>query len=144
MFRKLFGLNHSAATAALKEPRLAIAQVMLEIARADQRSTAHELDVIRRHLAEAYQLTPPQLDVLVAEAQHQVDHAISLHDCVQSLNKNLSAEEKNSLVRGLWQVAYADGKLDAFEEALLRRLADLLYVPHGIFIREKLATLQAQ
>ncbi|MBI3171641.1 MAG: TerB family tellurite resistance protein, partial [Hydrocarboniphaga effusa] len=37
----------------------------------------------------------------------------------------------------LWRVAYADGKLEANEEHLLRRLSDLLHLSHGDFIRAR-------
>jgi uncharacterized tellurite resistance protein B-like protein len=36
-------------------------------------------------------------------------------------------------------VAYADGDLDKYEEHLIRRVAELIYVPHEEYIRAKLA-----
>jgi uncharacterized tellurite resistance protein B-like protein len=39
----------------------------------------------------------------------------------------------------LWELAYADGELDAHEEHRIRRLAGLLHVSHSEFIRTKLA-----
>ena len=38
----------------------------------------------------------------------------------------------------LWRVAFADGRIDKYEEHLVRKAADLLYVPHRHFIRAKL------
>lgn len=38
----------------------------------------------------------------------------------------------------LWRVAFADGRLDRYEEHLIRRIADLLHLPHRDFIRAKL------
>ena len=37
----------------------------------------------------------------------------------------------------LWDVAYADGRLHKYEEHLVRRIADLIHVPHRTFIRAK-------
>jgi len=42
----------------------------------------------------------------------------------------------------LWQVAFADGHLDPYEEALVRKIADLIYVPHRDFIQSKLRVMQ--
>jgi uncharacterized tellurite resistance protein B-like protein len=39
----------------------------------------------------------------------------------------------------MWQVAYADGRLDKYEEGLIRQVAELTYVPHAEYIRTKLA-----
>ncbi len=41
-----------------------------------------------------------------------------------------------------WDARYADELLDKHEEHLIRRLADLLYVPHGRFIQGKLRAQQ--
>ena len=53
------------------------------------------------------------------------------------INRHFSQEEKNHIVELLWEVAYADGELDKYEEHLVRKLADLIYVPHRSFIRAK-------
>jgi uncharacterized tellurite resistance protein B-like protein len=37
----------------------------------------------------------------------------------------------------LWQLAYADQTIDKFEEHLIRKLAELLHVPHKHFIQAK-------
>jgi len=39
----------------------------------------------------------------------------------------------------LWQVSRADGRIDAHEEHLVRKVAELLYVPHSRFIQTKIA-----
>ena len=51
---------------------------------------------------------------------------------------------RRELLRMLWRVAYADGRLDKYEEALLRKLGDLLFLSHDDFIREKLAVIDDQ
>ena len=118
--------------------RLAVAQLLLEIARADLDVATAEMAVVRAHLARAYALDDAQLDELVATASSRVERSVSLHDTVQVINQALGPDDKARIIGALWQVAYADGRLDPYEEALLRRLAELLYVPHGTFIREKL------
>ena len=140
--KRLFGASEKPAR--LPEPHLAVAQLLLEIARSDSSITLSEMTVIRAHLSQAYGFDEKQLDELIVKAEANVEQAVSLHDTVKTVNGALSAEEKAGLMHALWQVAYADQRLDAHEEALLRRLADLLYVPHSVFIREKLATRRPQ
>ena len=41
------------------------------------------------------------------------------------------------LVKMLWDVAYADGQLDPYEEHTIRKLAERLHVPHREFIMTK-------
>lgn len=141
--KKLLGrlLGHDDLGAAPDAPALAVAQLLIEIARADLRVQDGELGVVREHLMQAYGLSEGQLDGLLTQAARAVDASTSLYETVQQLNRRFGPEQKAGLIRALWQVAYADQRLDAYEEALLRRMADLLYVPHEVFIREKLRLL---
>ena len=50
------------------------------------------------------------------------------------LNKNFSPQRKAQFIEYLWRVAMADGKIDMYEDQLVRKLADLLYVAHNDFI----------
>ena len=74
---------------------------------------------------------------LVEVAKNASETSISLHEQIDLINRNFSAEQKFVLVRGLWQVACADRRIHHHEEALVRRLADLLYLSHTDFIRSK-------
>jgi uncharacterized tellurite resistance protein B-like protein len=121
------------------DARLAVAQLLIEIARADTDTAVIETDAIRGYLRHAYALDESVLDTLMQTAGERVEKAVSLHETIDVLNRTLDAERKSALIRALWQVAYADGHLSPYEVSMLRRLADLLYVPHSSFIREKLA-----
>ncbi len=46
--------------------------------------------------------------------------------------------QKLQIVEAMWQVAYADGHLQANEQHTLWRVADLLHVPHGAYINAKM------
>jgi uncharacterized tellurite resistance protein B-like protein len=37
----------------------------------------------------------------------------------------------------MWELAYADAELDKYEEYVIRKVADLIYVSHSEFIRAK-------
>ena len=54
--------------------------------------------------------------------------SVSFYEFVEDINQSYSIDEKLSLLKFMWEIAYADGKLDVDEERLIRRLADLLKV----------------
>lgn len=139
MLKKLKALLGDEKAADPLAPRLAVAQLLLELARADFAQDHEEIALIREHLARAYDLDAAQLDDLLRRANERVTHYVSLHESLAAVNESLSPEEKRELLGMLWRVAYADGKLDKHEEALLRRLSELLFLSHADFIREKLA-----
>jgi len=62
---------------------------------------------------------------------------VSLYQFTGLINQHFTPEQKVRVVEMLWQVAYADGHLDPYEEALVRKIADLIHVPHRQFIQAK-------
>jgi uncharacterized tellurite resistance protein B-like protein len=141
MLDRLLGLLGGTAPAAREQPteQLAVALLLLELARADFDFAEVEQARIRELLAQRYQLEPAQVDELMRQAQGAGREAVSLFDYVRTLNARLQPADKYPLIEMLWQVAYADGRLDPHEEHLLRKLAGLLYIPEADFIRAKLA-----
>ncbi|MBL6749480.1 MAG: TerB family tellurite resistance protein [Nevskia sp.] len=118
---------------------LCVALLLLELARADFEFGQAEQDKIRQVLSRRYGLGTEQCEALLRQAQALDQAAVSLFDYVQALNARLAPAGKYELMEILWQVAYADGRLDKHEEHLLRRLAGLLYVSDQDYIRAKLA-----
>ena len=123
---------------------LAAAALLLEIARADHDLDSVELERMKEVLARKWGLGEDDLADLVEVAREASETSVSLHRHIDAINNRFSAEQKFELVRGLWQVAVADREIHHHEEALVRRLADLMYVPHRDFIRAKLLALDEQ
>ena len=55
-------------------------------------------------------------------------NSVSFHEFIADINNDFSKEEKLSLISFLWDIAYADSKLDVDEERLIRRVADLIRI----------------
>jgi uncharacterized tellurite resistance protein B-like protein len=116
---------------------LAAAALLIEVAKADHALEHVELDRMRTVLARDWGVGEADLADLVAAAKSASETSVSLHGQIDLINRNFTPQQKFDLVRGLWQVACADGRIHHHEEALVRRLADLLYVSHTDFIRSK-------
>ncbi len=121
--------------------RIAAAVLMLEMAHADHVHADVEYQTIQRELERYFHLDQASAADLLAAARPEAEHAVSLYDYLKTLNEGLNAREKREVVEMLWRVAYADQEIATDEEALLRQVADLLYLPHNEFIRAKLAVL---
>jgi uncharacterized tellurite resistance protein B-like protein len=116
---------------------LAAAALLIEVAKADHALEWIELDRLKRVLSEDWGVEGADLVDLVAVAKRTSETSVSLHDQIDLINRNFSPQQKFALVRGLWEVACADKRIHHHEEALIRRLADLLYLSHKDFIRTK-------
>jgi uncharacterized tellurite resistance protein B-like protein len=117
--------------------RLATAALLFEISKADYDSTQIEIDTVHAAVQNTFGLPDADAQELVRLAAEEVSAASSYHEFTSLINKNFSADQKIQVVENLWRVAYADGRLDKYEEHLIRRLADLLHVPHTQFIAAK-------
>ena len=118
--------------------RLAVAMLLLDVARADTEITAEERRVARQVLERFFPMPSDQAQALVVAAQHEAEHATSLYPFTRLINRECDLEERAQIVGMLWRVSSADGRIDAHEEHLVRKVADLLYVPHARLIQAKL------
>ena len=143
-FRRLFESTIATASRApAVEERehgyhVATAALLVEMMRADSAVEPAERDAVLRALAATFDdLTPEETVDLLARAEERADDATSLYEFTRIVSRQLDHEQKAHVVELLWRVAYADGDLDKYEEHLVRRIADLIHVPHSVFIRMK-------
>lgn len=123
--------------------RLASAALLMELGCADHDFSEAEHQALRQILRERYGLDAVQLDELWQLAQAEKHDATSLYQFTSLFNEHYDYPAKLQLLANLWQLAYADGRLDRYEEHMIRKVADLLYVSHKDFIQTKLAARPA-
>ena len=117
--------------------RLATAVLMIDVARADHVFDESEFDRLLQLIEAHFELTPEHAAELVNKAGDKADDLISVYDFTQILHKHLDEDEKARIVSLLWQIAYADGRLDKYEDALVCKISDLLHVSRGRVMRLK-------
>ncbi len=117
--------------------RIATATLLLEVVRADFKVGRREMNEVRQVLAGKFDLSEQELEQLIDEAEQHADRLVSLQHITRQLNENLSEAEKIRVIEMMWQVVFADGNLDHYEEHLIRQVAELLYLPHAEFIKAR-------
>ncbi len=117
---------------------VATAALLVEVMRADHEARPEERAAVLRALEAAFDdLSTEETRDLLARAEERAEDATSLYEFTRHVNRQLDRDQKAHVVELLWRVAYADGDLDKYEENLVRRIADLIHVPHAVFIRMK-------
>ena len=116
----------------------AAAVLMVEIMHADQHWDDVESAKIIQLLIDTFSFSSQEAQTLLAEAQASVENANDLYTFTRVVNEHFTLSQKESLIKSLWRVAYADQNLDRYEEHMIRKIAELLYVPHSRFIKAKL------
>ena len=116
---------------------LAMAALLVEAARADHYVKEEELEELGTLLAVRLDLEPAAAAALVHRARDAVEKSVSLYEFTRPLHEALSYPQKEELVRMLWHVALADRHLDKYEDYLIGKVSELLYVARGDVLRLK-------
>ena len=123
--------------------QLATAALLIEVSRADFNIDNREQSFVVGLLKQQFELTEDELDTLVELGQQEAEQATSLYQFTRLINDNFSEQQKSQLILNLWQVALADDYRDKHEDHLIRKVADLIHVSHGEFIRTKLVAIDS-
>ncbi len=146
---KLFFEQHLALSAPSESPeeklQLATVALFLEMMQMDDRVEVKEQNIILSLISHNCSLTTEQSTSLLKLAEQQRTQATDYYQFTSLINKEYSQEQKVRLIESLWKIAFIDGILDIQEEYLVRKIADLLYVPHSAFImaKNRVATSQS-
>ncbi|MEA2080739.1 MAG: TerB family tellurite resistance protein [Pseudomonadota bacterium] len=122
--------------------QLATAALLFEMLRADHDEHPDERHTLEQALQKSFALSEGETRQLAQLADREAAESVSLHQFTGLINRHFSPGEKIRVVEMLWQVAYADGRLDRYEEALVRKIAELIHVPHRDFMQAKHRVLE--
>ena len=132
--------NHLSAEAEVNldhQLKLATAALLIEMMQQDQHEHENEQRAIRTALQSRFSLTDDETDDLYLLAQQEVADATDYFQFTNLIARNFSQAQKIKVIEYLWTIAYADQHLDAYEEHMVRRIADLIYVSHKDFMQTK-------
>ena len=130
--------NESAVDSKKSEQELAYASLLIEVINSDNKFDDRERDKLLEILSSKLDIHKEELDNFTELAQKKSEDSTSLYEFTREINDQYEYEEKVSLITDLWGIAYSDGKLDKYEDYVIRKIADLIYVSHADFIKSKL------
>lgn len=117
--------------------QVATAVLLVEVTRADFVVDDSEKLKLRDLLEQQFNLSEMELEALLEEAEDDADRMVSIQHVTRLLNEHYDHAMKLRIVEMMWQLVYADGEKDHYEEHLIRQVAELLYLSHGEFIQAR-------
>ena len=123
--------------------QLSTAVLLVEVMRADPAIAAGERAAVMDALRRKFTLADDELARLVELAEQKARTANDFFAFTSTINDRFSHEQKVRMIELMWQVAFADGDLDANENHLISKVAGLLHVTHGEYIGAKLHAREA-
>jgi uncharacterized tellurite resistance protein B-like protein len=109
-------------------PAFALAVLLVEMARSDDGVEDRAQRVVQRALALRFGLERSEVIRLVQAAEARAMEAPDLFHFTRVVVENFTEEERIGVIEMLWEVAYSDCVLTGDEDALIRRMAGLIYV----------------
>ncbi|WP_043871913.1 TerB family tellurite resistance protein [Celeribacter indicus] len=111
-----------------RDARLALAALLVRVARSDNHYARSEAERIEKILMRRYGLSPFEAANLRGEAETLEAEAPDTVRFTRAIKDAVPYEERTGVIEGLWSVVLADGVRDHEEDALLRLVANLLGV----------------
>jgi uncharacterized tellurite resistance protein B-like protein len=147
LFKSLFNYNFRNITTASKDGQpdrlhIATCAILLEMAKIDGEFSSSEKQDIINAFKNKYHLSDDEIKALIDASEEELEGSIDLWQFTNWINKICTPEEKFRIIETIWQVAYADGRLDSHEDYLIHKLAELLNISHRDLIEAKLKVLQ--
>ncbi|MFQ5934923.1 MAG: TerB family tellurite resistance protein [Acidiferrobacterales bacterium] len=127
----------SAATVDDHRLQVATSAILIEMTRADFDVHPEELAAVARAVRTAFGVSAAEIEELLQLAEEEVRRATDYYQFTSLINKGFSPEDKARVIELMWDVAYADSRVDKYEDHLVRKIAGLLHVPHKEFIAAK-------
>lgn len=118
--------------------RIATCALLLEMSHIDGDFSASERERIIAILKRNFDLSDEYATALLEASNEELKGSVDLWQFTNCINQNYSIGEKIRVVEIVWDVVYADGKLDKHEDYLVHKLATLLRLTHKQLIEAKL------
>ncbi len=118
--------------------QIATCALFLEIANADDDFSIEEKVFIEKTMKKEFNLDDELVAELLLHATQQTDESVSLYEFTDVINKQFGKDEKLIILKNLWRLVFADGKLDMYEESFMRTISKNLHLEHSDMIATKL------
>ncbi len=118
--------------------QLATAALLIEMMRADASISDEERRTVTHTIQSKFNLTQKETEMLLRIAEEKIREATGYFEFTSLINKGFTYDQKIRVIEHLWEVAFSDASLDKYEEHMVRKIADLIYVKHHDFIEAKL------
>ena len=129
MIQKLRNMfERETETPVQNEIQLAAAALMIEVMRSDNEIAAEEVNRVSVLLGEQFELNENDTRELIDLASGKVNQSVSMFNFTKQIKSSWTNQERVMLLQQLWSIAYADGRVDAHERHVIRKIGALLYM----------------
>jgi uncharacterized tellurite resistance protein B-like protein len=126
MLKNLFKRKHSLELMNTHEADVAL-RLMFEIAISDGNLDASELKLIKKR-ADETSSDDLKANTIVKKIIDETEESVSFYPAIKKINDSYTNKEKIELLKVLWELVTADSMVDAYEENLYFKIAELIQI----------------
>ncbi|MDA0279911.1 MAG: TerB family tellurite resistance protein [Proteobacteria bacterium] len=130
--------EEEAPSSAMSRVDLTCAALLVEVMNSDHELDEREHQEFMAVLQQSYNIAESDLEELTQLAKDEAFEATSLYEFTKLINDSYDYEQKVGLIENMWRIAFSDKRLDKYEDHLIRKVSELIYVSHSDFIKTKL------
>lgn len=130
--------EEEAPSSAMSRVDLTCAALLVEVMNSDHELDEREHQEFMAVLQQSYNIAESDLEELIQLAKNEAFEATSLYEFTKLINDSYDYEQKVELIENMWRIAFSDKRLDKYEDHLIRKVSELIYVSHSDFIKTKL------
>lgn len=119
---------------------IAACVVLVEVAESDSECTEDEIGHVLETMKSTFNLSREHAEEMIELARQARNKSVDLWQFTNQINQSFNHSEKIKLLEAVWQVIYADGRIDKHEDYLVHKLANLLRLQHKELIDAKIKT----
>ena len=136
-FNNLFKKNQIEVLVEDNSVLLSAIALLLEVSLADEIMDISEVETLKDVLLKEFDVDQTKIDDLIFNAKKNQNSSTSLYEFTRKINDDYKFEDKKNLILSMWKIAFADGNIDKYEEYVIRKVSDLIYISHPDFIESK-------
>tara|TARA_B100001057_G_C22727709_1_gene902415 strand:- start:31 stop:489 length:459 start_codon:yes stop_codon:yes gene_type:complete len=136
-FNNLFKKNQIEVLVEDNSVLLSAIALLLEVSLADEIMDISEVETLKDVLLKEFDVDKTKIDDLISNAKKNQNSSTSLYEFTRKINDDYKFEDKKNLILSMWKIAFADGNIDKYEEYVIRKVSDLIYISHPDFIESK-------
>jgi uncharacterized tellurite resistance protein B-like protein len=106
--------------------RLAAAALLIHVMSIDGKETGAEQDKLHELLKRQFDLDDDAAEELIAAATAADREAVDLYGFTSLILRSVDEDGRRRLVKMMWEMVYADGQMNEFEDNIVWRASDLL------------------
>ena len=130
----------------LDEKTVACAALLIEAAMVDGNFSDEERQIITVLVEDRFLDDPALSGVLISTAEVKARRSVELYSVTKIISQSFSYDERMDILQSIWEVVLSDGRVDDFEDQLMRRLSGLIHISDRdrAFTRQRAEKVLAQ